>query len=115
MTTLYGIKNCDTVKKARKWFETNGIDYTFHDFRADGINKKLIDGWAKSVDWELLLNRRSTTWRQLDEQDRDGLNKTKAVALLIEHPTLIKRPVLDHDGAIQIGFKDSDYASLFGL
>jgi len=115
MTTLYGIKNCDTVKKARKWLESNGIDYSFHDFRADGLTKKGVEGWAKAVGWELLLNRRSTTWRQLSDGEREGVNQAKAVKLLLEHPTLIKRPVLEHNETVHVGFKDTDYADLFNI
>ena len=92
--TLYGIKNCDTIKKARKWLEGNSIDYRFHDFRVDGIDKKLIDGWMKQVDWQLLLNTRGTTWRKLPDELREGIHKAKAVKIMLENPAIIKRPVL---------------------
>ena len=111
--TLYGIKNCDTVKKARKWLEANFIDYRFHDFRVDGIDRKLINNWLKQLDWNELLNTRGTTWRKLPDSDKEGINKSGAVALMLEQPTLIKRPVLDVDGKFYIGFKPDQYKSIF--
>jgi arsenate reductase (glutaredoxin) len=112
MTILYGIKNCDTVKKARKWLESEGIDYKFHDFRIDGLDKKKLQGWAKSVGWETLLNKRGTTWRQLPEKSRETIDEGKAVTLMLSHPTLVKRPVLVHGKKIHIGFKPADYKSV---
>lgn len=113
MTTLYGIKNCDTVKKARRWLEANGVDYTYHDLRNDGLTPKRLEHWETTVGWETLLNRRGTTWRQLPEQVREPLTAERALHLMLEHPTLIKRPVLELDGTIQVGFKESDYETLF--
>lgn len=114
MTTLYGIKNCDTVKKTRKWLEARGIDYQFHDFRQDGINKQLINGWLRSVDWQTLVNKRSTTWKQLDDSIKNNLSEKTVVGVLIDNPTLIKRPVLACDnGRIEVGFNESVYAKLF--
>ena len=113
MTTLYGIKNCDTIKKARKWLDTNKISYTFHDFRIDGIDKKMIQSWLKQVDWETLLNTRGTTWRKLPESERNDINKTRAVTLMLEQPAIIKRPVLETGKKIHIGFNDKNYSDIF--
>ena len=113
MTTLYGIKNCDTVKKARKWLEAAGIEYRFHDFRADGLEREQLDAWNRTVGWETLLNRRGTTWRQLPEAVKAGIDEARALDLMMEQPTLIKRPVLEHGGEIRVGFKEADYKALF--
>ncbi|MCK5433407.1 MAG: ArsC family reductase, partial [Gammaproteobacteria bacterium] len=91
---LYGIKNCDTVKKARLWLDRQQILYTFHDFRVDGLDKKMLKEFLNHVDWETLLNRRGTTWRKIPEEKKENLNKTKVLELMLEHPTIIKRPVL---------------------
>jgi len=112
-TKIYGIKNCDTVKKARKWLENQQVDYQFHDFREDGLSKAKIQQWLKSVDWEVLVNKRSTTWKQLDENTRNNLNKTSAIATMLESPTLIKRPVLEHNNTVQVGFGDKQYSEIF--
>ncbi|WP_018953109.1 ArsC family reductase [Thioalkalivibrio sulfidiphilus] len=112
MTTLYGIKNCDTVKKARKWLEAHGVEYRFHDFRADGLEAKQIDAWIKAVGWETLLNRRGTTWRKLPEAVREGIDEKRAAALMLEHPTLIKRPVVEHGKQVLVGFDPDVYAKL---
>jgi Spx/MgsR family transcriptional regulator len=114
MTTLYGIKNCDTVRKARQWLDQQGIDYHFHDLRSDGLDETVIRHWSKAINWEALLNRRSTTWRQLAETDKKTLNENKAIQLMLAHPALIKRPVLDVDGKLYIGFKSVEYKILFG-
>ncbi len=113
MTTLYGIKNCDTVKKARKWLEAAGIEYRFHDFRADGLEREQLDAWNRAVGWETLLNRRGTTWRQLPEAVKTGIDEARALDLMMEQPTLIKRPVLEHGGEFRVGFKEADYKVLF--
>ena len=102
---VYGIKNCDTVKKVRKWLDENSIDYQFHDFRIDGIDRKLIEKWLQRLDWNVLLNTSGTTWRKLPEQDRQGIIKSKAIKLMLAQPTLIKRPVLSNDGQFYVGFK----------
>lgn len=109
MNTLYGIKNCDTVKKARKWLESQGIEYQFHDFRVDGLTAEIIEQWFKAVDWESLVNKRSTTWRQLDDAQKEDLNEQSAASLLLENPTLIKRPVLDNGISILVGFSEENY------
>ena len=113
MTTLYGIKNCDTVRKARKWLDAHNIEYTFHDVRSDGLDKKDLSSWVKSVGWETLLNRRGTTWRQLPEKDKETINEANAIQLMLAQPTLIKRPVLVHKKIIHVGFKPAEYEALF--
>ena len=113
MTILYGIKNCDTVKKARKWLETAGIEYRFHDFRSDGLEREKVAAWNQAVGWETLLNRRGTTWRQLPEEVKETIDEARALDLMIEHPTLIKRPVLEHGKDVLVGFKEADYKTLF--
>ncbi len=107
--TIYGIKNCDTMKKARAWLDTHRVAYQFHDYKAEGIDKKRLEGWAKSVGWETLLNRAGTTFRKLPEKDKQGLTATKAIALMLEQPSMIKRPVLDLGGKLVVGFKPDIY------
>ena len=113
MVMLYGIKNCDTIRKARRWLADNGIEYRFHDFRADGISAKLLAPWIEELGWETLINRRGTTWRQLSAAQRDGLDRATALDLMLKHPTLIRRPVLEIDKRHYVGFKDDQYAQLF--
>ena len=111
--TLYGIKNCDTVKKARKWLDTNAIEYVFHDFRVDGLDEKQIKTWIKDIGVEQLVNKRGTTWRKLPEQVKESLDKNTAVALIKDNPTLIKRPVLQHNKNASVGFDEARYKALF--
>ncbi|HSP01095.1 MAG TPA: ArsC family reductase [Thioalkalivibrio sp.] len=112
MVILYGIKNCDTVKKARKWLDEHGADYRFHDFRADGLEAKQLDAWIQAVGWETLLNRRGTTWRKLPEEVREGIDEQRAAALMLEQTTLIKRPVVEHGKQVLVGFDPDAYAKL---
>lgn len=114
-TILYGIPNCDTVKKARKWLEANAIDYRFHDFRKDGIDTALIKEWLKTQPLDILLNKRGTTWRQLPDDVKAGVDDTKAVQLMAEQPAMIKRPVLVQGKHTHVGFKEKDYQSFFEL
>lgn len=113
MTTLYGIKNCDAVKKARAWLDGHGVAHHFHDFRVDGLDKDQLIQWSTQLSWEVLLNRRSTTWRQLPDEVKDSLDKTQAIQLMLENPTLIKRPLLEREGSYCVGFKDAEYKKLF--
>ncbi len=113
MTKLYGIKNCDTIKKARKWLTENGVEYTFHDVRSDGIDAETIESWVQQAGWEAVLNRRGTTWRKLDSAVQESTNRDNVVALLLAHPAMIKRPVLNVGGAVTIGFKDNQYQAIF--
>ena len=110
--TLYGIKNCDTVKKARKWLDTNSVPYTFHDFRVDGIDKTLVNSFLKQVGVDILINKRGTTWRKLSDEEKEIKNKTQAVNLMVENPTIIKRPVLDVNKEVTVGFSEESYKSL---
>ena len=113
MTTLYGIKNCDTIRKARRWLKENGVEYTFHDVREDGISAAMLGTWAKSLDWELLLNRRGTTWRQLPASVRENIDRKSALDIMHEQPAIIKRPVLDYNQQLHLGFSDDSYAAIF--
>ncbi|WNV10448.1 ArsC family reductase [Tardiphaga sp. 709] len=108
--TIYGIKNCDTMKKARTWLDSHGVAYSFHDYKAEGIDKTRLQRWAKEVGWETLLNRAGTTFRKLDDAAKEGLNESKAIALMLEQPSMIKRPVLDLGGKLVVGFKPEIYA-----
>jgi arsenate reductase len=92
MTIIYGIKNCDTMKKAMKWLDAQGIDYTFHDFRKDGLEAKQLDGWLKTLGWETLLNRRGMTWRKLSDEVKDNIDEKSARQLMLDNPAIIKRP-----------------------
>ena len=113
MITLYGIKNCDTVKKARTWLEQNKVDYRFHDFRADGLTTAQIQTWIAEIGFEALINKRSTTWKELDETTKNNFNETNAVTVISANPTLIKRPLLDTGKHKHVGFKDTEYTAIF--
>ncbi len=113
MVALYGIASCDTVRKARRWLDANGAAYRYHDLREDGLDKAVLQRWIAALGWESLLNRRSTTWRDLAAGERNGLDLPKATTLLLKHPTLIKRPVLVHDGNVYVGFAAERYEELF--
>lgn len=111
--TVYGLATCDTTRAARKWLDGNGVAHVFHDVREDGLTKPLVESWVKQLGWEKVLNKASTTWRELPQADKDGVDETRAIALLLAHPTLVKRPVLDRAGKLSLGFKPASYASLF--
>ena len=113
MTTMFGIPNCDTIKKARTWLEKHGVEYAFHDYKKAGIEKALLEDWVKQAGWEALINRAGTTFRRLPEADKANLTEKKAVALMLAQPSLIKRPVLENKGRITVGFKPDEYARLF--
>lgn len=112
MITLYGIKNCDTVKKARKWLEKNGVEYTFHDFREDGMDSVPVAKWLKESGWENVLNRRSTSWRALTDEQKEKMDNALALTLATETPTLIKRPVTESAGETRFGFKEKEFSEL---
>jgi len=112
--TIYGIKNCDTMKKARAWLDDRGVAYAFHDYKAVGIERGVIEGWAREAGWETLLNRAGTTFRKLPEKDKEGLTEKKAIALMVAQPSIIKRPVLDVGGKLLVGFKPEQYEKAFG-
>ena len=109
MYTLYGLKTCDTVKKARQWLDQNGLAYQFHDYRIDGLTPQQLNNFAEHLDWTVLLNKSSTSWRQLSVEQKTDLNKEKALALMLNNPTLIKRPILEVDDRLLIGFKADTY------
>jgi arsenate reductase len=111
--TIYGIKACDTMKKARTWLGTHDVDHAFHDYKAHGIGRDVLAGWARAVGWETLLNRAGTTFRKLPDADKAGLDETKAITLMLAQPSMIKRPVLDVDGALIVGFRPEVYAAAF--
>lgn len=113
--TIYGISNCDTIKKARKWLTEQGVEFTFHDFRKDGLDQAWLSNVESVVGWEVLLNKRGTTFRQLSDEQKSDLNKDKALALLAEHPAMIKRPVLDNNGEFHVGFKPAQYEEIFTI
>lgn len=112
--TIYGIKNCDTMKKARAWLDAHRVAYQFHDYKAAGIERAVLEGWAKQVGWETLLNRAGTTFRKLPEQQKEALDEKKAIALMLAQPAMIKRPVLDIGGRLTVGFKPEIYAQALG-
>ncbi|MSP41930.1 MAG: ArsC family reductase [Alphaproteobacteria bacterium] len=112
--TIHGIRNCDTMKKARAWLEAQGIEYVFHDYKTAGADRGLVQGWSQQVGWELLLNRAGTTFRALPDADKTGLDENRAIALMAANPSMIKRPVLVTEGEILVGFKPERYHALFG-
>lgn len=111
--TIYGIKNCDTMKKARAWLDKRGVDYAFHDYKAEGIGRVQLEGWAKQVGWEILLNRAGTTFRKLADADKANLTQAKAIKLMVDQPSMIKRPVLEAGRALLVGFKPEEYEKAF--
>jgi arsenate reductase len=113
--TLYGIPNCDTVKKARTWLADQGHDFDFHDFRKQGLARETVSGWLDQLDWEVLVNRKGMTWRNLPEERRaQVVDKASALDLMLESPSVIKRPVLDNGGRFSVGFSNEQYRALLG-
>lgn len=112
--TIHGIKNCDTMKKARAWLDGRKVAYEFHDYKTAGIDRGKLEGWAKSVGWETLLNRAGTTFKKLPDSDKEGLTEKKALALMLAQPSMIKRPVLDVGGKLLVGFKADEYEKMLG-
>jgi len=110
---IYGIRNCDTMKKARAWLDARGVAYAFHDYKAAGIDRARLEGWAREVGWETLLNRTGTTFRKLPETERAGLDEAKAIALMLAQPSMIRRPVLEADGRLLVGFRPAAYEAAF--
>ena len=111
--TIYGIKACDTMKKARAWLDAHGVGYAFHDYKAAGIDRERLEQWAAKVGWELLLNRSGTTFRKLPDADKTDIDQEKAIGLMLAQPSMIKRPVLDIDGKLLVGFKPDAYRAKF--
>ena len=112
--SIYGIKACDTMKKARTWLEAAGVAYSFHDYKTQGIDAGTLKSWAAKVGWEKLLNRAGTTFRGLPDADKAGIDEAKAIRLMVAQPSMIRRPVLDVDGGLLVGFDPSAYARTFG-
>jgi arsenate reductase (glutaredoxin) len=112
--TIYGIKNCDTMKKARAWLDEHGIEYVFHDYKKEGVARELLDAWAGKVGWEALLNRAGTTFRALPEEEKSGLDADKAIGFMLAQPSMIRRPVLHAGRVFLVGFKPEEYARAFG-
>ena len=113
MITLYGIPNCDTVKKARTWLDQNNVVHQFHDFRKDGVDAAQVKQWIADLGVDTLINKRSTSWKALSDEQKSGLNDSTALELILKSPTLIKRPLLDKDGELQVGFKAATYETTF--
>lgn len=109
---LYGIRNCDTVKKARKWLDEQGITYEFHDFKKEGLDENRLSQWEKAVGWETLLNRRGTTWRKLSDEVRDTISAQSAHDIMLENTSIIKRPIVEYDSAVYVGFNADDWAAI---
>lgn len=112
MITVYGISNCDSVKKARKWLQERGVEYIFHDFRKDGISVDMINKWLDQIEWQNCINKKSTTWKQLSDVEKARIDEQKDISLLIDRPTLIKRPVLSYNDQYIVGFDDSTYTKI---
>ncbi|MBS7545896.1 ArsC family reductase [Ancylobacter oerskovii] len=112
--TIYGIKNCDTMKKARAWLDAHGVAYGFHDYKTGGVDRERLGGWMKQVGWEVLLNRAGTTFRQLPDAEKQGIDELKAMELMLAQPSMIKRPVLEIGDRVIVGFKPEIYAAQFG-
>jgi arsenate reductase len=112
--TIYGIKNCDTMKKARAWLDARGVAYDFHDYKTAGVERERLERWAGEVGWETLLNRAGTTFRKLPETDKDGLTERRALSLMLAQPSMIKRPVLDVGGRLLVGFAPDQYEEALG-
>lgn len=111
--TIYGIKNCDTMKKALKWLTDNGVEFEFHDYKKQSLDQHTLETWVKQVGWEPLVNRRGLTWRKLPEADREDIDEAKAIKLMLDNLSLIKRPVLDTGETLHVGFKADDYQAIF--
>ncbi len=113
MITLYGIPNCDTVKKARVWLDGQGVAYTFHDYKKAGADSTKLDAWCAAKGWEVILNRAGTTFKKLPDADKADLSQERAIALMLGQPSMIKRPIVDHAGGLLVGFKPDEWAVAF--
>ena len=111
--TVYGISNCDTIKKAKNWLDKEGIAYSFHDYRKQGLEANQLESWVDSLGWENLLNRRGTTWRKLPEEVKENIDQPSAIAIMLDNPSIIKRPLLIKDKELFLGFSDSNYQGIF--
>ncbi|HMN54612.1 MAG TPA: ArsC family reductase [Sphingopyxis sp.] len=111
--TIFGISNCDTVKKARRWLDEQGVAHVFHDYRKDGLDAAQLQGWIDTLGWEKLLNKSGTTFRKLPDAEKEGLDAAKAKALMLEQPAMIRRPLVDAGGALSVGFSADDWQQRF--
>ncbi len=114
MVALYGIRNCDTMKKARAWLDAQGVAYRFHDYQRDGLDETRLRGWVDELGWEALVNRRGTTWRKLPEAVREQMDSAAAIRVMLENPSIIRRPLLDTGEVRHLGFSEADYQRLLG-
>lgn len=115
MPTMYGIPSCDTIRKAKKWLSSHNIEFEFHDYKKLGVPVKELKRWVKQVGWEVLLNKRGTTWRKLDDSVKDAVTEKTAMQIMLDNPSIIKRPVLDVDGNIFVGFTEASYQEINGV
>ncbi len=113
MIKIYGIPNCDTMKKARKWLDDHDIDYQFHNFKTEGLDESLLNTWVKELGWEILLNRRGMMWRKLDENTQANIDEASAICIMLDTPSIIKRPLLDTGSALYVGFSQDSYRKIF--
>lgn len=113
MLTVYGISSCDTCRKARKWLSEHDIEFEYRDLRRDGLSVQMLERWCENLGWQKLLNRQSLTWRRIPEADRQNMQKDRALALMLEHPTLVKRPVIERGTFVAVGFSGDDYRRVF--
>lgn len=112
--TVYGIANCDTIKKAKSWLDKEGIEYGFHDYRKQGLDINQLSQWVDKLGWEPLLNKRGTTWRKLADDVKDNIDRASAIGIMLENPAIIKRPLLIRGNEMMLGFSDSQYRAFFG-
>ena len=112
MIKIYGIPNCDTMKKARKWLDDNNLEYEFHDYKKHGVPEKNLTRWAKTAGWDVVLNKRGTTWRKLNDEIKNNIDEASSIQVMLEHPSAIKRPVLEDGKTLLVGFKEEDYKTL---
>ena len=113
MITLYGIPNCDTMKKARKWLNDHGIEYQFHNYKKVGLDESLLNNWVGELGWEILLNKRGMMWRKLDEATKANIDEASAIRVMLDTPSIIKRPVLDTGSVLHVGFSEAGYRAIF--
>ena len=111
--TLFGIKNCDTMKKAMKWLDDNGVAYHFHDYKKEGVPEQRLRQWLEALGWETVINKRGTTWRKLPEEVRDTISAQSAHDIMLDNPSIIKRPVVEYEGGVSVGFNASEWATRF--
>ncbi len=112
MIKIYGIPNCDTMKKARKWLEKNNLNYEFHDYKKQGVPKSNLEKWVKKSGWENVLNKRGTTWRKLPDEVKNSINATTSIQIMLDSPSIIKRPILENGKTVLVGFKADEYQTL---